>query len=199
LEACPVPYIGIPKQMASFLDEGMVLSENYLENREDIRDIIERPLKPHFGLKRPSIVTANEPQACLVAFNVVWSYIGTRDLVQEHLTFMVWPLANQWEMLKEIEDSLSRPEAEEGGLVHLKYTCRYWSQFGELDDDWLEVVKLKRNEILRNYTKKEDKALTVAFGARGKRRLNLVFDAIHFIYPDYYYPIKASGRREKVL
>jgi hypothetical protein len=30
-----------------------------------------------------------EAQAALVAFNVMCSYIGTRDLIQEHLVFSV--------------------------------------------------------------------------------------------------------------
>jgi hypothetical protein len=29
-----------------------------------------------------------------VAFNTVCSYIGTRDLVQEHIAFKMWPLVN---------------------------------------------------------------------------------------------------------
>jgi hypothetical protein len=41
------------------------------------------------------------------------------------------------------------------------------------------------NEILRNYTKKEDQLMTVAFGTREKRRLNRVMDALGFEYPDY--------------
>jgi hypothetical protein len=41
------------------------------------------------------------------------------------------------------------------------------------------------NEILGNYTKKEDQLLTAAFGARPKRRLNRVMDALNFEYPDY--------------
>jgi hypothetical protein len=34
------------------------------------------------------------------------------------------------------------------------------------------------------YTKAEDEAMNTAFGARGKRRLNRVFDVIGFGYPD---------------
>jgi hypothetical protein len=52
-------------------------------------------------------------------------------------------------------------------------------------DEWLDGIEAKCNEILWNYVKKEDESLTVAFGAQGKRRLNRVFDAIGFFYPDY--------------
>jgi hypothetical protein len=41
------------------------------------------------------------------------------------------------------------------------------------------------NEILGNYTKKEDQLMTVAFGSGPKRRLNRVMDALNFEYADY--------------
>jgi hypothetical protein len=41
------------------------------------------------------------------------------------------------------------------------------------------------NEILDNYTKKEDQLMTAAFGTRPKRRLDRVMDALNFEYPDY--------------
>jgi hypothetical protein len=41
------------------------------------------------------------------------------------------------------------------------------------------------NEILGNYTKKEDQLMTAAFGTRPKRRLSRVMDALNFDYPDY--------------
>jgi hypothetical protein len=41
------------------------------------------------------------------------------------------------------------------------------------------------NEILSNYSKKEDQLMTAAFGTQPKRRLNRVLDALNFEYPDY--------------
>jgi hypothetical protein len=41
------------------------------------------------------------------------------------------------------------------------------------------------NEILGNYTKKEDQLMMAAFSTRPKRRLNRVMDALKFEYPDY--------------
>ena len=41
------------------------------------------------------------------------------------------------------------------------------------------------NEILGNYTKKEDQLMIAAFDTRPKRRLNRVMDALKFEYPDY--------------
>jgi hypothetical protein len=51
----------------------------------------------------------------------------------------------------------------------------------------LDAIEATSDEILGEYSKAEDEAMTVAFGARGKKRLNRVFDVIGFIYPDYCY------------
>jgi hypothetical protein len=40
--------------------------------------------------------------------------------------------------------------------------------------------------------------MTVAFGARGKRRLNKVFDVIGFVYPDYCFPVRKQGEKRKI-
>jgi hypothetical protein len=54
----------------------------------------------------------------------VCSYICTKDLVQEHIAFKVWPLVNEWEMPKDVDASSSQ-SAGKGGLVYLKYTYHY--------------------------------------------------------------------------
>ena len=70
--------------------------------------------------------------------------------------------------------------SSEGGLVYLRYTYRYRSQFDEPNDDRLEAVEATSDELLGAYTKAEDEAMTTAFDARDKRRLNRVFDVIGF-------------------
>jgi hypothetical protein len=52
----------------------------------------------------------------------------------------------------------------------------------------LTCVEATSDELLGAYTRAEDDALTLAFGGRGKKRLNRVFDVIGFVYPDYTYP-----------
>jgi hypothetical protein len=52
-----------------------------LDKREDIKGIIQWSIRSYFGIKRLAIVETEEAQACLVAFNVVCSYICSRDLV----------------------------------------------------------------------------------------------------------------------
>jgi hypothetical protein len=120
---------------------------------------------------------------------VVCSFIGTRDLIQEHIAFRVWPLAEKWEMPKE-----TVREPDEGGLVRLKYTFKYGDKFVEPDDDWLKSIEAISDELLGSYSKAEDTALSAAFGGR-KKRLNRVFDAIGFVYPDYRYPTRGQKRK----
>jgi hypothetical protein len=48
------------------------------------------------------------------------------------------------------------------------------------------MIETMCNEILGNYTKKEDQLMTAAFGTRPKQRLNQVMDdALNFEYLDY--------------
>jgi hypothetical protein len=83
------------------------------------------------------------------------------------------------------KETITNPS--EGGLIRLKYTFRFGDQFVEPDDDWLKCVENTSDELLGAYSKSEDNALSAAFGSRKKKRLNRVFDAIRFVYPDYRY------------
>jgi hypothetical protein len=47
------------------------------------------------------------------------------------------------------------------------------------------MIETMCNEILGNYTKKEDQLMIAAFGTQKKRRLNRVMNALNFEYPDY--------------
>jgi hypothetical protein len=102
--------------------------------------VIQWPIRSRFGIKILGFVNTERAQACLVAFKAVCSYISTRDFVQEHITFKVWPLVNEWEMSKEVDASSSQ-SAGKGGLVYLKYTYRYMDRFGEPDGEWLEAIE----------------------------------------------------------
>jgi hypothetical protein len=68
--------------------------KNDLVEREDIKGIIQRPIWYHFSIRRPSLALGNDIQACQAAYNTVCTYIGTRDLVQEHIAYKVWPLGS---------------------------------------------------------------------------------------------------------
>jgi hypothetical protein len=91
------------------------------------------------------------------------------------------------------KETISNPN--EGDLVQLKYTFRFRDQFIEPDDDWLKCVENTIDELLGAYSKSEDNALSAAFGSRKKKRLNRVFDAIGFMYPDYRYPPRGQNRK----
>jgi hypothetical protein len=47
------------------------------------------------------------------------------------------------------------------------------------------------------YSRAKDDVMTAAFGGRGKKRLNRVFDVIGFVYPDYCYPSRKQGRKRR--
>jgi hypothetical protein len=164
--------------------------KNDLKAREDIKDIIMCPIWQRFGLRKPKVEIDDAAEECQKAFGIVCSFIGTRDLVQEHIAFRVWPLVEQWEMPKE---TISK--SDEGGLVRLKFTFRYEGKFIEPDDDWLKCIEATSDELLGPYSKAEDNALSAAFGGWKKKRLNRVFDAIGFMYPDYRYPLKGQKRK----
>jgi hypothetical protein len=166
--------------------------KNDLKAREDIKEIIMRPIWSRFGLRKPKVEIDAAAEACRRAFSAVCSFIGTRDLVQEHVAYRIWPLIHKWEMPKE---TITNPS--EGGLVRLKYSLRFGDQFVEPNDDWLKCVENTSDELLGTYSKSEDNALSVAFGSRKKKRLNKVFDAIGFVYPDYCYPLQGRGKKRK--
>jgi hypothetical protein len=104
--------------------------KNDLKAREDIKEIIMRPIWSRFGLRKPKVEINEAAEGCRRAFGIVCSLIGTRDIVQEHVAYRIWPLVDNWEMPKE---TISNPN--EGGLVRLKYTFRFRDQFIEPDDD----------------------------------------------------------------
>jgi hypothetical protein len=164
--------------------------KNDLKAREDIKEIIMRPIWSRFDLRKPKVEIDEAAEACRRAFSTVCSFIGMRDLVQEHVAYRIWPLIDSWEMPKE---TITNPS--EGGLVRLKYTFRFGDQFVEPDDDWLKCVENTSDELLGAYSKSEDNALSAAFGSRKKKRLNRVFDAIGFVYPDYRYPPRGQKRK----
>jgi hypothetical protein len=53
------------------------------------------------------------------------------------------------------------------------------------------------NEILGNYTRKEDQLMIAALGTRPKQRLNRVMDALNFEYPDYERLDEGAGVKRK--
>jgi hypothetical protein len=166
--------------------------KNDLKAREDIKEVIMHPIWSRFGLRRLKVEIDEATEACQKAFGTVCFFIGTRDLIQEHIAFRVWPLVENWDIPKE-----TVAKSSEGELVRLKYTFRYGDKFDEPNDDWLKCIEVTSDELLGSYSKAEDDALSTAFGCRGKKRLNRVFDAIGFVYPGYRYPLWGQGKKRK--
>jgi hypothetical protein len=87
---------------------------------------------------------------------------------------------------------------KEGELIRLPYHYKFKRHFKVPCQEWLDTIEVMCNEILGNYSKKEDQLMIAAFGTRPKRRLNLVMDAIGFEYPDYDLLDKgAEGQKRK--
>jgi hypothetical protein len=188
--SCPVPTF-LKRWPGAWMEEWFYV-KNDLIKREDNKKIIQCPIWSRFGLRRPKVDIDNDVEACQKAFSTICAFIGTRDLIQEHISFRVWPLVESWDMPKE-----TTAESSEGGLVRLKYTSRFREKFDEPNDDWLKCIEATSDELLGAYSKAEDDALSATFGDRGKKRLNRVFDAIGFVYPDYHYSLRRQGKKRK--
>jgi hypothetical protein len=153
----------------------------YIKVDDDKEKLVQSPLELIFGETRPQCnMTPEGPtQTALAEFRIIAEHIGTRDLVQEFLDFKVFPTMKEWAMPK------LKGEKKEGELVRLPYHYKFKKYFKAPCQEWLETIEIMSTEILGNYSKKEDKLMTAAFGTRPKRRLNRVLDAIGFEYPDY--------------
>ena len=80
----------------------------------------------------------------------------------------------------------------------MPYHYKFKKHFKVPCQEWLDTIEVMCNEILGNYSKKEDQLMNAAFGTRPKRRLNRVMDALDFEYPDYERLDKdAEGQKRK--
>jgi hypothetical protein len=151
------------------------------KKREKLMTMVMSPLSLSFGMTRPlcNMQLGSPCQLVKVEFRVAAEQISTRDLVQEYLANRTYPTSSGWGM----------PKRKEAGkkheLVRLAYRFKFEKQFKKPYKEWLDTIKTMCNEILGNYTKKEDQLMTTAFGTRPKQRLNRVMNALKFEYADY--------------
>ena len=75
---------------------------------------------------------------------------STRDLVQEYLVNRMFPTSGGWGMPKK------KGEENKYELVRLPYLFKFQKSFSKTCAEWLELIETMCNEIIRNYTKKED-------------------------------------------
>jgi hypothetical protein len=156
--------------------------------------LVQSPLELIFGETRPQCnMTPEGPtQTALAEFRIIAEHIGTRDLVHKFLAFKIFPTMKEWAMPK------LEGKKKEGELVRLPYHYKFKRHFKVPCQEWLDTIEVMCNEILGNYSKKEDQLMTAALGTRPKRRLNRVMDAIGFEYPDYELLDKgAEGQKRK--
>jgi hypothetical protein len=166
----------------------------YVKVDEEKEKLVQSPLELIFGETRPQCnMTPGSPsQIALVKFRVIAKHIGTRDLVQEFLAFRVFPTVKKWDMPK------LKGEKKKGELIRLPYHYKFKKYLKVPYQEWLDTIEVICNEILGNYSKKEDQLMIAAFGTRPKRRLNRVMDALDFEYPDYERLDKdAEGQKRK--
>jgi hypothetical protein len=166
----------------------------YVKVDEEKEKLVQSPLELIFGETRPRCdMTPGSPsQIALAEFRVIADHIGTRDLVQEFLAFRVFPTLKEWDMPK------LKGEKKKGEFIRLPYHYKLKKHFKVPCQEWLDTIEVMCNEILGNYSKKEDQLMTAAFGTLPKRRLNQVMDALDFEYPDYERLDKdAEGQKRK--
>jgi hypothetical protein len=166
----------------------------YVKIDEKKEKLVQSPLELTFGLTRPQCnMTPGAPcPDAVYEFRIISEHIGTRDLVQEYLVNRVFPTLRERGMPK-LEGKKKKNE-----LVRLPYHFKFKKHFKEPCQEWLDTIEVMCNKILGNYTRKEDQLMTAAFGARPKRRLNRVMDALNFEYPDYERLNKGTkGERRK--
>jgi hypothetical protein len=153
----------------------------YVKVDDDKEKLVQSPLELIFGETRPpcNMLPGSPSQIALAEFRIITEHIGTRDLVQEFLAFKIFPTMKEWAMPK------LEGKKKEGELIRLPYHYKFKRHFKVPCQEWLDTIEVMCNEILGNYSKKEDQLMTTAFDTRPKRRLNRVMDAIGFEYPDY--------------
>jgi hypothetical protein len=166
----------------------------YVKVDDDKEKLVQSPLELIFGETRPpcNMLPGSPSQIALAEFRIIAEHIGTRDLVQEFLAFKIFPTMKEWAMPK------LEGKKKEGELIRLPYHYKFKRHFKVPCQEWLDTIEVMCDEILGNYSKKEDQLMTAAFGTRPKRRLNRVMDAIGFEYPDYDLLDKgAEGQKRK--
>jgi hypothetical protein len=134
------------------------------KKREKLMTMVMSPLRMSFDMTRPlcNMQLGSPYQLAKVEFRVVAEHISTRDLVQEYLANKTFPTSGGWGMPKKKE------EGNKYELVRLPYRFKFQKSFGKPFAEWLELIETMCNEIIGNYTKKEDQLTTAAFGTREK-------------------------------
>jgi hypothetical protein len=122
------------------------------KKRGKLMTMVMSLLSLNFGMTQPmcNMQLGSPCQLSAVEFRVVAEKISTRDLMQEYLANRTSPTSSDWGMPK-LKGTKKKYE-----LVRLPYHFKFEKQFNEPCQEWLEMIETMCNEILGNYTKKED-------------------------------------------
>jgi hypothetical protein len=128
------------------------ISKSMKKKRGKLMTMVMHLLVLSFGMTRPlcNMQLGSACQLAAVEFRVVAEQISTRDLVQEYLANRTSPTSSDWSMPK-----LKRTK-KKYEVVRLPYHFKFEKQFKEPCQEWLEMIETMCNEILGNYTIKED-------------------------------------------
>jgi hypothetical protein len=134
------------------------------KNRDRLMNMVMSPLKLSFVMTRPlcNMKLGSPCQLAEVEFRVMTEHISTKHLVQEYLANRTFPCSGGWGMPKK------REEGKKYELVRLPYRFKFQKRFSKPCTEWLELIETMCNEIIGNYTKKEDQLMRAAFGTDAK-------------------------------
>ncbi len=172
--------------------------KNDLSVREDIKGIIMRPIWQSFGLRRPKVEMNEAAEECQRAFGVMSAAFGGRKKKRLNRVFdaigFVYPdycypvrrqkRKNTTSAKEEAATAPSEPEPERKKIKVLTHRPRY-----------IEPASVPEFTEKPSSATEAKKPTSAAFGGRKKKRLNRVFDAIGFVYPDYCYPVRRQKRK----
>lgn len=114
----------------------MVSHLGVLKNMAKLLELV----KPAFGIKKPMCCMKDDAQTTIIAFNTMCSYIGTRDLGQEHLAYNVWPLKAKWSMLQPKGNNDTKYYVKGRSLVRLGYKYKFMkSMVNPLTNGWMPL------------------------------------------------------------
>jgi hypothetical protein len=129
---------------------------------KEFEGIVVSPLILSFSYRKPlsNMALGSVSQVAHATFNIVVDRIGTHDFVQEFLANQTFPTLFGW--------GISKPkkrdeETKSGVLKVFPYCFKKHPVFKCPRADWLTYIELVCNEILRNYTIKEDRPMMAAF------------------------------------
>lgn len=109
------------------------------KKRDELNDIVMKPINISFGLKRLICNMSKAVQTTYIAFNIVVDRIETWDLVQEFLANRMFPVRSGWAMSKPKKGD---EEVNTTILITLPYWFKDLPMFKRPCSEWLGLLRL---------------------------------------------------------